>query len=166
MGKSPYSESFRKEAVRKFLTRGSRSVGDLAKELGVSTFTLYGWARIMSQNSTQSTKAKSQGLMAADKFESLVSFLRLPEKSQGEYLRKKGLTSAQLSSWETELKSKLDSPTGASSAKAEVAQSRTRIKLLEKEIRRKDRALAETAALLVLSKKLEALWGTELDEVL
>jgi hypothetical protein len=122
----------------------------------------------MSQSSTQQPvkKAKSQGVMATDKFESLLSFLRLPEKRQGEYLRKNGLTSDQLNSWEMELKSKLDSPKGDISAKSEMAQSRTRIKLLEKEIRRKDKVLAETTALLVLSKKLEALMGTESDEVL
>ena len=38
-----------------------------------------------------------------------------------------------------------------------------RIKQLERELRRKEAALAETAALLVLRKKAEALWGKEED---
>jgi hypothetical protein len=41
--------------------------------------------------------------------------------------------------------------------------SRKKIKQLEAEVRRKDRALAETTSLLVLSKKLEALYGTDQD---
>ena len=39
-----------------------------------------------------------------------------------------------------------------------------RIKELERELRRKDKALAETAALLVLSKKLEAIFQRDKDE--
>jgi transposase len=43
---------------------------------------------------------------------------------------------------------------------------RERIKKLEKEICRKDNALAETTALLVMTKKLEAIFGSQEDEVL
>ena len=53
---------------------------------------------------------------------------------------------------------------GASSSakdKAELARERKRNKKLERELKRKDRALAETAALLVLSKKAQAIWGIE-----
>ena len=39
-----------------------------------------------------------------------------------------------------------------------------RIKELERELRRKDKALAETAALLVLKKKVQAIWGDEDDD--
>ena len=39
-------------------------------------------------------------------------------------------------------------------------QDRRRIKELERELLRKDRALAETAALLVLSKKVAAIFNT------
>ncbi len=42
--------------------------------------------------------------------------------------------------------------------------AKKRIKQLERELRRKDAALAETAALLVLRKKAEALWGKDEDE--
>ena len=35
------------------------------------------------------------------------------------------------------------------------------VKQLEKELTRKEKALAEAAALLVLRKKMNAIWGTE-----
>lgn len=38
---------------------------------------------------------------------------------------------------------------------------KNRIRELERELRRKDAALAETAALLVLRKKLNAYWGSD-----
>jgi transposase len=39
-----------------------------------------------------------------------------------------------------------------------------RIKKLERELRRKEKALAEAAALLVLQKKVQAIWGDEDDD--
>ena len=38
------------------------------------------------------------------------------------------------------------------------------IKQLKQEIKRKDKALAEAAAILILRKKLNALWGEDEDE--
>jgi transposase len=46
-------------------------------------------------------------------------------------------------------------------SKAEVAQQRKENKRLDREILRKDKALAEAAALLVLSKKAQAIWGSK-----
>ena len=46
---------------------------------------------------------------------------------------------------------------------AERKADKKRIKQLEKELKRKDAALAETAALLVLRKKLNAYWGEDED---
>lgn len=46
----------------------------------------------------------------------------------------------------------------------ETAADRKRIKELEREPRRKDKALAETAALFVLSKKLQAIFHKSEDE--
>jgi transposase len=39
-----------------------------------------------------------------------------------------------------------------------------RVRELEKELRRKDKALAEAAALLVLQKKVQAIWGDADDD--
>jgi len=156
MGKSQYSESFRKQAVQKFLTRGGKSAETLAKELGVSTFSLYGWAKDMAKGHSLSSTQGSTG-----KFDVLLSFSAIPENKQGEFLRSQGLTSDQLQSWKNEIKSKLDAK---ATNRGETLQSLRRIKDLEREIRRKDKVLAETTALLVLSKKAEALWGTISEE--
>ena len=45
----------------------------------------------------------------------------------------------------------------------EKSDAAKRIRALEKELRRKDKALAETAALLVLKKKVQEIWGDEDD---
>ena len=50
----------------------------------------------------------------------------------------------------------------ASAQQAEITKAeRKRIKELERELRRKDAALAETAAILALRKKVQAIWGDE-----
>jgi Skp family chaperone for outer membrane proteins len=48
--------------------------------------------------------------------------------------------------------------------KSEQKGHRKRIKDLEKELQRKEKALAEAAALLVLQKKVQAIWGDPEDE--
>jgi transposase len=157
MGKH-HSESFRKQAIEKLLNRKEKSVSDIAKEVGVSNFTLYEWRRNMTGH--KSTKSI---VHSADRFETLLSFFTTPESKQGEFLRSKGLTTDQIETWKKEIKSKLD-PAESKAERVAAEGSLRRIKDLEKEIRRKDKVLAETTALLVLSKKAEALWGTTSDE--
>jgi transposase len=159
MGNSPYSQSFRKQAVEKLLNRGGKNAEDIAKEVGVSTFSLYGWAREMAKEH----RSVRRPTLSADKFETLLSFVATAESKQGEFLRSQGLTTEQIESWKKEIKLTLDSKSKKSD-RVEALQSLRRIKALEKEIRRKDKVLAETTALLVLSKKAEALWGTISDE--
>lgn len=82
------------------------------------------------------------------------------ETELNEYCRTKGLYPQQIKDW------KLACISGADHASQlvrdgnkQMQQERKRIQILEKELRRKDKALAETAALLVLSKKLDAFYG-------
>ena len=58
----------------------------------------------------------------------------------------------------------LAEPEEARASPQQTRQANKRIKELERELRRKDKALAETAALLVLSKKLSAIYGEGADE--
>lgn len=155
MGKH-YSESFRKQAIEKFLNRRNKNASDIAKELGVSTFSLYQWTK----GKAVGKKSNKSHLKSGDRFETLLSFCTTPESKQGEFLRSQGLTSEQMDAWREELKKQLDTK----SDRSESVQATQRIEALEKSIRRKDKVLAETTALLVLSKKAEALWGITSDE--
>lgn len=85
----------------------------------------------------------------------------LSEDELGAFLRRKGLHEAQLQEWRTLILAGLQGHpqrTGGTGAKPSTGDAR-RIRELEKELDRKDKALAETAALLVLQKKVQALWG-------
>ena len=88
----------------------------------------------------------------------------LSETELSQYCREKGLYVEQIQRW------KAACIQGASQQKnqeqllhKQQRDDRKTIKKLQAEVRRKDRVLAETTSLLVLSKKLEALYGTDQD---
>ncbi len=81
----------------------------------------------------------------------------LNEAELGAYCRRKGMLVEQLERWRTEVHAVLSGGHGGT-APSERAADKKRIRDLEKDLRRKEKALAETAALLVLSRKYEALW--------
>ena len=84
----------------------------------------------------------------------------LSDEDLGAFLRKEGLHQAQLEEWTATARSSLSARKGAKKASAESK----RIRELERELRRKEKALAEAAALLVLKKRAQAIWGDEDDD--
>jgi transposase len=85
----------------------------------------------------------------------------VPEAELGEWLRRKGVHAAQLEEWRAQALGGLKGPT--QQRKAAAAEAR-HIRQLERELVRKDKALAEAAALLVLKKKVQEIWGDEDDD--
>jgi hypothetical protein len=84
----------------------------------------------------------------------------LSETELGAWLRRKGLTEEHLRQWREALEERASSVFAPREPRASSA-SRKRVKELERELKRKDKALAETAALLVLQGKMQALWAEE-----
>lgn len=80
----------------------------------------------------------------------------------GEYCRRMGIFPEQIAAWRNEIiANSANQPMGKKADAAQVRGDKKRIQQLERELRRKDAALAETAALLVLRKKLNAYWGSD-----
>jgi transposase-like protein len=75
------------------------------------------------------------------------------------FLRTKGIHAAVLDEWRQQALAGLRGTVEASKLQTESKQVRE----LKRELERKDKALAETAALLVLKKKAQAIWGDEDD---
>ncbi len=83
----------------------------------------------------------------------------------GEYIRRVGLHSFHLEQWKKEIMDGLMQSTQPKRKNTELCELKKKVKELERDIRRKDRALAETTALLVLQKKAQLIWGVkEADE--
>jgi hypothetical protein len=71
---------------------------------------------------------------------------------------------ADLDKWRMSCTTALVDPQDAPASAQATRADRKRIKELERDLLRKDRALAETAALLVLSKKVSAIFNRGEDE--
>ena len=156
-----YSTRLKRTMIKKLVGPGRRSAGDLAKETGIPQPTLSRWLRAagnvgsMSRDKDRETKRRPQDWSAEQKLEVVSEAERLSEEELGEFLRRKGLHEAQLAEWREAVLGALGSRKAGSSGKGEAR----RVRELERELKRKDKALAETAALLVLQKKVQAIWG-------
>jgi len=86
----------------------------------------------------------------------------LSEIELSEYCRRKGLYPQQVKAWKSACLTGQQSAKVQSQAdRAQTKADRKRIRQLERELNRKEKALAEAAALLVLRKKLNAYWGDD-----
>ena len=158
----------RKESVlRKMMPPHNRSVKQLAQEEGISEATLFNWRKQAREKGLLMPNGDSgpEGWTARDKFAAVVESASLNEHELSEYCRKKGIYPQQLEHWRRACEDANDWDRQANiKLKSEQKSNRKRINGLEKELRRKEKALAEAAALLVLQKKVQAIWTEEEDE--
>ena len=142
-------------------------VSQIAKESGISDVTLYKWRNELRD---KGKPAPGNGLSAdkwsaEDKFAVLLETSELNEAELSEYCRKKGLYAEQIELWKSAAIRANEAPADQDrQLKKQRTSDRKKIRMLEKELKRKEKALAETAALLVLRKKAQAIWGEEEDE--
>jgi transposase-like protein len=154
-----YGEAFRNRVVVRLLPPESANVGAVAKEIGVSVQTLERW-----REQAQSRPARGRAWTAGGRLEGLVVTAAMPEAGKSAWCREHGVYPAELEKWRLSATAALAEPEEARASPQATRQDRKRIKELERELLRKDRALAETAALLVLSKKVAAIFSRGEDE--
>jgi transposase-like protein len=150
-----YEKAFKEKAVKLVVaSKGVKSMKDIAIELNISKDTLYTWVKKAKEISSSDTKLK-----LSDKLQMLHETYKMSEEEINAYCRVKGIFKHQLQEWEREfLNSKSKDNT---STKEALQEERSRSNALAKELRRKEKALAETATLLVLQKKFQALLEDE-----
>jgi transposase-like protein len=123
---------------------------------------------VSKRKTTQKKRAGTTGKRPQDwsaeaKLQVVLEAAALSDDELGEFLRRKGLHDAQLEQWREQLERAAPEVFG-SRRRAKVSPEVKRIRELEKELLRKDKALAEAAALIVLKKKALAIWGDEDDD--
>jgi len=105
------------------------------------------------------------GWCAADKFAAVVETAAMNETEISTYCRERGLYAEQIGEWRAACEQANDWDRNQTKQLKEIRKAdEKRIKELERDLRRKEKALAETAALLVLRKKAQAIWGDTEDE--
>ncbi len=146
-----YPKELKQKVLARMMAPGNETVSVLAREFNVTEATLYAWRRSALQAGVAAPgdgRAAEQWTGAA-KFAVVLETASLSEAELGEYCRARGLFPEQVRAWRELCEAKVD---------------RQRIRELERDLGRKDRALAETAALLILRKKAAAIWGEKEEE--
>jgi transposase-like protein len=145
---------------------GEISIAALARESGVTEQSLYRWRnQVQGKDELVSKSKKQEKLSAAQKLAVVTETASLNEAELSEYCRRKGLYPEQVKGWRSQAEQAM-SGTMVSGKEHQDAlkQARGREEKLERELRRKEKALAETAALLTLRKKAAAIWGEAEEE--
>ena len=158
---SRYSAEFKEQIVRKMMPPHSQSVAQISRDTGICVPTLYFW-RNQFRSRGYVVPAKPKGPEGWDwkaKAAAVLKAEAMNEAERSEFCRQSGIYPEQLQAWQDEFEI-ADSIKGVGS-KSDGAAALKKVKQLEKELRRKDKALAEAAALLVLSKKAQAIWGVK-----
>ncbi len=134
----------------------------MAGSEGISEATLYNWRKAAWAEGRLLPDGDSTpaGWSSADKFAAVLETAALNEQELAEYCRERGLYPAQIQQWREACAQANDWECSQNKRLQEARRNdEKRIRKLEKELRHKEKSLAETAALLVLSKKLKAIWG-------
>ena len=169
-----YTTGFRTRMVQRMTGRESITATALSSRVGVSQNTLSRWLREASaatgptvssmKKQPSSRKSSSRGRTAEQKLEIVVKAAALSDEDLGAFLRREGIHEVQLQEWRAKA---MEAATRALKAPHGKRKERTpefqKIRALERELLRKDKALAEVTALLVLKKKIQELLGDEDD---
>ena len=164
--KTKYSEEIKASIIAKLLPPNNANVPEVAQETGIPKDTLYGW-RLKYRNAHGAPAAANDQQAGQfnneEKLAVVIEIASLSEVELGEYCRRKGLYPEQIAGWK---KSFIQggAPGASKAERAQTRQQNQTIKKLQSELRRKEKALAEAAALLVLEKKFQALWEDPEDE--
>ena len=150
-----YGQRFKERAVARLLPPESGVLEVVAYEIGIGAGTLARW-----RYEIQAKAIPTRGWTADARLDALITTAAMDEVSKSAWCREHGVFGADLDAWRAAATAALGmSKAGRASASSSVP-NRQRIKELERDLLRKDRALAEAAALLVLSKKVGAIFNT------
>ncbi len=161
-----YSAEMKASAIQKMMPPNNMTVAQIARDTGITETTLYTWRK----------QARNQGVPVPGNGKNpdqwnpesqlavIIETAALNETELAEYCRKKGLFAEQIQQWKNAFINSRSTliESHASTRKSlsdDHKRDKQQIKKLERELNRKDKALAETAALLVLTKKAREIWG-------
>ncbi|MCK8826120.1 transposase [Fuchsiella alkaliacetigena] len=159
MPKKVYSKELKESVFKRLAPPNAEKVSALAKELNIPRNTLYTW-RAKALNESSATSKKASKWSSKDKFQAVLETVSLSELETSKYCREKGIHIEELNSWIKQCQNanntKFEDP---QELKENLKDEQQKNKELQKELSYKEKALAETAALLVLRKKANAIWG-------
>ena len=151
----PFSQGYKQKMIERLMGKDATSARQLSQETGISQTTLSQWlhdARSLPLMAPRKRRTKPWSV--EEKAQVLTETAKLVGSELADYLERQGLLLGELEQWRLALEEE---------GRASTATTK-RIRKLARELARKEKALAEAAALLVLKKKVEDLWEDEDDD--
>ena len=165
-----YSEAVKADVRRRMSPPHRQSVAWISEELGIHLATLYNWRKAwrLQGEVVPASEKDPEGWGATDKFTVVLETAGLNATELSAYCRERGLFPEQVERWRQASQDANEKPVLTLKEQKELerlrAQDQKEIKRLKQELRRKEKALAEAAALLIASKKIQAFWGEDGDD--
>lgn len=160
-----YSQEFKANMVSKMMPPNAKSPAELTQETGIPYQTLWNWkTKALSSGSAAVGSSRSSNKWSDEsKLAIIIETAALNAAETSEYCRAKGIFPEQIQQWRAAAvvgQSKALSKT----EREELQAIKKENKILKKELARKEKALAEAAALMILRKKADAIWGEPEDD--
>ena len=165
-----YSEAVKADVRRRMSPPQRQSVAQISAELGIHVVTLYNWRKAwrLQGEVVPASEKDPEGWGATDKFTVVLETAGLNATELSAYCRERGLYPEQVERWRQASQDANEKPVLTLKEQKDLerlrAQDQKEIKRLKQELRRKEKALAEAAALLIASKKIQAFLGEDGDD--
>ncbi len=168
-----YTDAIKASVLSKALAPNTPGVIELAKEFNIPKATIYTWVFNMKNknNKKERVQQRPKDQSPASKLQAVIDTLGKTEQEQSAYCRTQGIYYNHIDSWKQQILESLGAATSTSDKgsnakenKAATQRIQDEMKQLKSDLNRKDKALAELTALLVLKKKADLLWGDSEDD--
>jgi len=162
-----YSEAVKADVKRRMSPPKRQSVAQISAELGIHVVTLYSWRKAwqLEEQVVPASQKDQEGWGPADKFTVVLETAGLNTTELSAYCRERGLYPEQVDRWRQAAQDANAQPLLTMAEQKDLGKrhqaDQREIKRLQQELRRKDKALAKAAALLIASKKIQPYWGED-----
>ncbi|WP_335869077.1 transposase [Bacillus sp. 2205SS5-2] len=162
-----YPKEIKEAIIKRMMPPNNEAISRFSEEVGITEATLYKWRKEAraNGNATPGDGKGSEQWKSEDKFLIVMETYSMNQAELAEYCRKKGLYKEQIEAWrDTCLQANGQESNQKKQLNQDLKEEKKRAKTLEKDLLKKEKALAEAAALLLLRKKAQAIWGDQGDE--
>src|SRR5690554_1457366 len=163
MARRVFSDEYKQHVLSQLQPPINKTIPEIAAQENIPKTTIYGWVskarrngQVIPNNSANSSDDKWNEV---DKLRIVFETFSLNEEELGQYWREHGLYTTDIKRWRRTMESSLSSGKSPKDVEAELKSEKLQNHKLKQELEYKEKALAETAALLVLRKKANAIWG-------
>jgi len=165
-----YSEADKADVRRRMTPPHRQSVAQISAELGIHVVTLYNRRKTwrFQGEVVPASEKDPEGWGSTDKFTVVLETAGLNGTELGAYCRERGLYPEQVERWRKASQDANEKPVLTLKEQKDLdrrqQQEQREIKQLKQELRRKEKALAKAAALLLAAKKIQTFWGEDGDD--